>query len=275
MNEIAFALKQKTSIPVESKSLSPDSVSGKTIEEIKKLECWIGNRKKRLEDVFLVSGSTGPTAEETKIKILGDIGKLKHVGWKMSAGEIEIEQDAGLYLGERMSGGKILVKGNADGWAGLRMQGGEIEILGNAGHYLGGAYWGTSIGMQGGTIIVKGNAGSETGCWMSGGSISIGGNVGDFAGIHMQKGSLEVYGDSGHRPGAGMKSGKIVILGEVPSILPGFVIDGKRKSVKVGKERLESPVYLFIGDSTEHGDGRLFVSVERNPHLSRYEKFIE
>ena len=274
MNEIVFKLKQELTIPVEGRSLSPDIISGKTVEEVGKLECWTGNLKKQLEDVFLVSGSPGTIAEETRIKILGDTRRLKRVGWKMSAGEIEIEQDAGFYLGERMSGGRILVKGSADGWAGLRMQGGEIEILGNAGHYLGGAYWGTSNGMQGGTITVKGNAGSETGCWMSGGSITVGGNIGDFAGIHMQKGSITVYGDSGLRPGASMKSGKIVILGKVPSILPSFTIDGKRKSVKIGKEKVATPVYLFKGDSTEQGEGRLFVSVEQNPHLSKYEAFL-
>ena len=275
MNEIAFTLRQDFTVPIEGSSLSPDVLSGKTAEEIQKLECWVGNRQGGLGDVFLVSGDTGSNPEDTKIKILGKTARLRRVGWRMTAGEIEVEQDVGFCLGERMSGGKILIKGNADGWAGTRMQGGEIEILGNAGHYLGGAYWGTSMGMQDGTITVRGNVGSEAGCWMSGGLIKIGGQAGGFAGIHMQKGCVAVYGSSGFRPGASMKGGTIVVLGEVPSVLPSFVIEGKRKSVKFGKERIEADLYLFTGDITEHGDGRLFISVEKNPHLSKYEAFTE
>ena len=275
MNELTFSLRQAFTVPIEGCNLSPDTVSGKSIEEVRRLECWVGNRQKTLDDIFLVSGHPGPKPEETKMKIVGRTARLRRVGWRMTGGEIEVEQDVGFYLGERMSGGKILVRGNADGWAGARMQGGEIEILGNAGHYLGGAYWGTSTGMQDGTIIVKGNAGSEVGCWMSGGLITIKGNAGDFTGIHMQKGFVTVYGSSGFRPGASMKGGTIVVLGEIPSILPSFVIEGKRKSVKIGKERIESDLYLFTGDATEQGDGRLFISVDGNPHLSKYEAFIE
>ena len=275
MNELTFRLKQDFTVPMDGSSLSPDVLSCKTAEEIRKLECWVGNRRRGLGDVFLISGDSGPNPEQTKIRILGKTARLRRVGWRMTAGEIEVEQDIGFCLGERMSGGKILIRGNADGWAGTRMQGGEIEILGNAGHYLGGAYWGTSMGMQEGTITVRGNAGSEAGCWMSGGLITISGHAKGFAGIHMQKGCLAVYGDSGFRPGAGMKGGTIVVLGEVPSVLPSFAIEGKRKSVKVGKERIEADFYLFTGDTTEHGDGRLFISAEKNPHLSKYEAFIE
>ena len=275
MNELVLTLRQEQTVPIESKNLSPDALSGRDLNEIGELECWIGNQKKQLEDVFTISGSTGPTVEETKMRILGNTAKLRRVGWRMSGGEIEIEQDIGFYLGERMSGGRILVKGNTDGWTGVRMQGGEIEVLGNAGHFLGGAYWGTANGMQGGTINVKGNAGSQAGCWMTKGLITIGGNTGDFVGIHMQKGNIAIYGNSGGRPGASMKGGRITILGKVPAILPSFSIEGKRKSTKVGKERVEGPFYLFTGDITELGEGRLFVSIKQNPHLSKYEAFIE
>jgi formylmethanofuran dehydrogenase subunit C len=274
MDELILKLKQKKDVPIESSNLSPDIISGKDLDEIGELECWVGNQKKVLKDVFEISGLSGSAIEETKISILGDTSKLRRVGWRMTGGEIEIERDIGFYLGERMSGGRILVKGDVDGWAGVRMQGGEIEVLGNAGHFLGGAYWGTANGMQGGTIKVKGNAGSQVGCWMSKGLITIGGNAGDFVGIHMQKGNIAVYGDSGIRPGAGMKGGRITILGKVPSILPSFSIEGKRKSARIGKEKVEGSFYLFTGDQTEIGEGRLFVSVEQNPHLSKYEAYI-
>lgn len=275
MKELVLTLQQEQAVPIESKNLSPNTLSGRDLDEIGELECWIGNQKKQLKDIFTISGSSGPTVEETKIRIFGNTGKLRRVGWRMSGGEIEIEQDIGFYLGERMSGGRIIVKGNTDGWAGVRMQGGEIEVLGNAGHFLGGAYWGTANGMQGGTIRIKGNAGSQVGCWMTKGLIIIGGNAGDFVGIHMQKGNIAVYGDSGLRPGASMKGGRITLLGKVPSILPSFSIEGKRKSAKIGKENVEGPFYLFTGDITELGEGRLFVSIEKNPHLSEYEAFIE
>jgi formylmethanofuran dehydrogenase subunit C len=275
MDELVLTLRQEQTVPIESKNLSPDTISGRDLDEIGELECWIGNQKRQLKDIFMISGIPGSTVEETKIRILGNTAKLRRVGWRMSGGEIEMEQDVGFYLGERMSGGRILVKGNVDGWAGVRMQGGEIEVLGNAGHFLGGAYWGTANGMQGGTIKVKGNAGSQVGCWMTKGLITIGGNAGDFVGIHMQKGNVAVYGNSGIRPGASMKGGRITILGKATSILPSFSIEGKRKSARVGKERVEGPFYLFTGDITELGEGRLFVSIKQNPHLSKYEAFIE
>ena len=71
-----------------------------------------------------------------------------------------------------------------------------------------------------------------------------------------------------------MLDGKIVIYGHVSSILPTFTIEDIRKSVKVDGEKIRGPFYRFSGDLANKGQGRLYVSKERNPHLRFYEKYL-
>jgi formylmethanofuran dehydrogenase subunit C len=121
--------------------------------------------------------------------------------------------------------------------------------------------------MSGGTMIIEGNAGNEVGCFMTDGTIRIGGSAGQFTGMHMRGGAILVQGDAGARVGAEMMGGRIVVLGTVPSILPGFIIDRIRPRVRVGKERINGPFYLFKGDVPESWKGSLYVSLSENPHL--------
>jgi formylmethanofuran dehydrogenase subunit C len=109
---------------------------------------------------------------------------------------------------------------------------------------------------------------------MRGGVIKVYGNAGDFVGINMSGGEILVLGDCLDRSGAGMLSGKIVLCGHVSSILPTFTIEDVRKSVKVDGEKITGPFYRFTGDIADRGQGRLYVSKERNPHLKFYEKYL-
>ena len=106
------------------------------------------------------------------------------------------------------------------------------------------------------------------------GLIKIYGNAGQFAGMHMRNGTILIRGNSEGRAGAEMTGGRIIICGSIPSILPTFTIDSIRPRVKVDDEEVPGPFYMFIGDLTEGGDGRLYVSQTRNPQLGFYEKYL-
>jgi len=261
-------------VPVEAECISPDIFAEKSAKEIAALQIWEGNRKRTLDDLFKIKQKTGSSSKEVTIRICGDISKVRKIGAKMSMGNIIVEGDAGMHLGEEMNGGVITVTGNADSWTGSRMKNGTIEIKGNAGDYIGASYRGSTQGMSGGKIIIHGNAGYEVGCFMRKGLIKVYGNVGRFAGIHMRNGTIFIQGNSEGRTGAQMINGKIVVCGYIPSILPTFTIDDIRPKVKVDGEKVEGPFYRFVGDLADGGNGKLFVSKTRNPHLSSYEEYL-
>ncbi|MEM0058582.1 MAG: formylmethanofuran dehydrogenase subunit C [Candidatus Bathyarchaeia archaeon] len=263
-------------LPVVAECINPDIFHGKSLKEIEALEAWEGNKKKRLGDLFKVEvENTGSDQEATVIKINGDVSRVRRIGASMKSGEIIVKGDAGMHLGEEMRGGKITVYGNVLGWAGSMMKGGTIEVHGNTGDYLGAPYRGSTEGMKGGKIIVHGNVGREAGAHMKKGIIKIYGCAGQFVGFRMKGGTIYVQKDCEARAGACMVDGTIIIGGRIESVMPTFTIEGLRKKVKVEEgEVIEAPFYLFIGDLTENGRGRLFVAKEPNPHLSHYEKFL-
>jgi len=238
------------------------------------LKLWEGNRQRSLSDLFNIEGDGSATPEKLVIQVFGDVRKVRRIGAGMSSGEIIIYRDAGVHLGEEMRGGKITVAGNADSWTGAMMKDGVIEVKGNAGDYVGAAYRGSVKGMRGGAIIIHGNAGNELGCFMRKGLIKVNGSVGQFAGMHMKNGTIFVGGNSDGRAGAEMTGGKIVVCGTVPSVLPTFSVDSVKSKVKINGEETTGPFYLFVGDLTEEGEGRLYVSKASNPHLKFYEQYL-
>ena len=261
-------------VPVEAECISPDVLAEKSAKEIATLQIWEGNRKRTLGDLFKIKHETDSPTEEFTIRICGDVSKVRKIGAKMSMGNIIVEGDADMHLGEEMKGGIITVTGNADSWTGSMMKNGTIEIKGNAGDYIGASYRGSTQGMSGGKIIIHGNAGYEVGCFMRKGLIKVHGDIGRFAGIHMRDGTIFIQGNSEGRAGAQMINGKIVVCGYIPSILPTFTIDDIRPKVKVNEENVEGPFYRFVGDLADGGDGKLFVSKTKNPHLSSYEEYL-
>jgi len=265
--------KYSFTVPVEAECINPDLFAEKSVKEIARLQVWEGNQKRTLAELFKISHKDD-SPEKVTIKVCGNVGKVRRIGTKMSTGEIIIESDSGMHLGEEMKGGIITVSGNADSWTGSMMRNGTIEIKGNAGDYIGAPYRGSTQGMSGGMIIIHGNAGNEVGCYMRNGLIKINGNVGQFAGIHMKNGTIYVKGDSEGRAGAQMLEGKIAISGHIPSVLPTFTIDTISPSTKINGEKIEGPFYRFIGDLAENGNGKLFVSKAKNPHLSMFEEYL-
>ena len=268
--------KREFNLPIFAECITPDIFQGKTVEEIEKLKVWEGNKEKHLGELFKVEEIKKEDEKKPVITIYGDLSKIRKIGAEMSTGEIIIHGDVGMYLGQEMTGGKITVRGSVAGWAGTMMKGGIIEIFGNAGDYLGAPYRGSAQGLRGGKIIVHGNVGNEAGAYMRKGIIKIYGSAGQFVGLRMRNGTIYVKENCGGRAGACMISGKIVVGGCLESVLPTFTIDSIKKRVKIEEnERVEGPFYLFVGDLTENGEGKLYVSKEKNPQLSHYEKFLK
>jgi hypothetical protein len=57
-------------------------------------------------------------------------------------------------------------------------------------------------------------------------------------------------------------------------VLPTFSIDSVKPKVKINGEEAKGPFYMFIGDVTEEGEGKLYISQISNPHLRFYEQYI-
>ncbi len=266
---LTLELKRALEVPLDMSLVTPGSLLGKPIETVGALHLWMGNRKKRLDELFKVEEN-----REDSITLLGDLSKARRIGFNMESGLITVKGDSGLNLGEGMSGGNIKVEGNADAWLGSRMSSGEIVVEGDAGDFVGSSYRGSREGMKGGHIVVKGNAGDEVGCWMRGGTIRIEGDVGCFPGIHMIDGAVVVGGDCSGRAGAQMTGGKVIVLGKVPSVLSSFQTSDVKKKVKVEGEPIDGPFYLFEGDVNEGGSGKLYIGKARNPHIGWCEALI-
>ncbi|MGC8939845.1 MAG: formylmethanofuran dehydrogenase subunit C [Candidatus Bathyarchaeia archaeon] len=263
-------------LPIVAERINPDIFQGKKPKEIEKLEVWEGNKQKSLGELFKVEVAEAEgTPQATIITINGDVSRVRRIGTGMRSGEIIVKGDAGMHLGEEMRGGKITVYGNVLGWAGSMMKGGTIEIHGNASDYLGAPYRGSTEGMRGGKIIVHGNVGNEAGAHMRNGIIKVYGSAGQFAGLRMREGTIYIQRDAETRIGACMKGGKIVVGGFLESVLPSFTIDGIKEKVKIEEDEIAmGPFYLFLGDLVEHGEGKLYIFKDKNPHLNVYEKFL-
>ena len=271
---ILISPKRLFDVPGHARCITPDTFSTLSLSEILNLEVHEGNRKRKLKELFEVSTGPYTSPEGFTIWMKGDFSKVRYIGYGMSTGKIVLEGVAGMHLGEEMKGGFIQVYGDAGSWVGSMMRGGKIEVFGDVGDYTGAAYRGSGRGMRGGEIIVHGNALNETGCYMRGGLIKVYGSVGQFTGMHMHGGTIMVGGETEGRDGAEMTKGKIVILGKVPSLLPTFKIEAIKPRVKVGEERVEGPFYMFTGDLAENGEGKLYVSKNKNPHLKEFEKYL-
>jgi formylmethanofuran dehydrogenase subunit C len=275
MADLAITVVRQFRIPITAECISPDSVAGKSLREIELTQVWEGNRRVKLGSLFRVAGEIGRTPKDCAIKILGDVSAVRRVGYEMSGGSIQINGDAGMYLGERMKGGTITVSGNAGSWLGTQMRGGQIEVKGNVGDSVGGSVRGGSKGMRGGTITIHGDCGTEAGAWMQNGTIRIKGNCNIYAGIHMRNGTVLVERECQGRAGAQMTGGKVIVLGNAGGVLPSFQFEEIRERAKAGDERIPGPFYVFSGDANEGGKGQLFARVPDNPDLKWNERYLE
>ena len=275
MIEISLTVRRDLQLPIDAPEITPDHLASKSEVEIRNLKIWEGNAKTELGQVFHVSVRRDGDTNQTSIRIVGNVAKVRRIGYKMTTGLVVIEGNAGMHLGEEMSGGSILVTGNVDPWLGVKMKGGQLEVKGNAGDLVGAGYRGTTRGMSGGSILIHGNTGDEIGCWMRNGTIRVKGNAGFMPGIHMNGGSILVEGNCEGRAGAQMRAGKMIITGHTPSILPSFTFEDIQQKARFGEEKIPGSFYVFSGDLNEDGKGKFSVSIANNPQLKWYERYLE
>jgi len=258
-------------VPIQAPCITPENFAGKSIKEIANLPLTEGNRNVTIGDLFKIEETP---IETPNITIKGDCSKVKRVGQGIKSGEILVEGNIGMHTGEKMAGGKIVVNGNTGGWTGSEMTNGTIEIHGDSGDYMASPYRGNDLGMKGGSIIVDGNVGTDVGCYLKGGVIKIKGSAGRFLGFHMSDGAIYVEKDCDVRAGALMNGGKIVVGGKM-EVLPSFTIDSIKPKVKVDDTTsVQGPFYVFLGDLSEHGKGKIFANKAANSEMKFYEKYL-
>jgi formylmethanofuran dehydrogenase subunit C len=272
MKEITLTLKEPLTIPLEADAIRPDLFADKSREEIEALLLYHGNKERKLGELFEVRGE-----RSDRIRIVGDLSRVRKIGYGMTKGKIAVEGDAGMHLGAAMRGGEIIVEGNASDWLGAEMKGGLIRVKSNAGNFVGAAYHGSKRGINRGTIIIEGNAGNEVGERMRRGLIAVLGEVGDFLGARMIAGSIIVFGKIGECPGAEMRRGTIVLFGGGRSgaspLLPTFRYDCtynptflrvylralRRYGIEAGEEYITGRYRRYNGDIAELGKGEILV----------------
>lgn len=228
--QVTLALKQIPSLPMEAESINPESVCGKTVEEIQRLQLWCGNRQEVVGDYFDVeitssSESNGSGEKDLPtVTLKGDLSRFKRLGQGMGAGTMVIQESVGFHAGAQMRGGMLVIQGNAGDWLGAHMEGGLIRVEGSAGHFAGAAYRGSSKGMTGGTILIRSNAGQSIGGHMRRGLIAVGGDCEDMPGYGMLAGTVLICGKAGVRAGARMQRGTVILLHK-QVLLPTFYYD--------------------------------------------------
>lgn len=212
MSALTFTLKITPEQRIDMSSLTPDTLVGKSCDEIAALQLPYGKKHIRVDEAFDLSGS-----DINDIVIANSHSKLDYIGSKMKTGAITVKGDAGSYLGFQMHGGKLSVDGNVDAYAASGMANGLIYIHGNAGDFLAAAIVGDRKGMKGGIVIVTGNAGERVGDQMRRGILLIEGNVGNYCASRMLAGTIGVLGNIGEYVGYGMRRGTI-LLTKVPNM---------------------------------------------------------
>jgi formylmethanofuran dehydrogenase subunit C len=264
-------------IPLEAEVISPDMISGKSIEEVRNLTVWVGNESRILGDFFEIEGEIAETPLEQLVVLAGEAESVKYIGAGMTGGSIIVEGCVGMHTGAQMKGGELIVTGSVADWAGAEMKGGLLKIYGNAGHQLGAAYRGSPEGMTGGCIVIGGDVGSEAGTFIRRGMIIIRGEAGPFLGAHMNGGEIFVFGKCSKRLGAEAKGngGFIACFGEVEAILPTYVYDTTYQpsfmklylrqlrdelGIEEASKFLDSSFIRYRGDVAVGGSGEILIA---------------
>ena len=167
MTAITFTLKNNLTFKLDCSRLTPNNLTGLSIEQIKNLKLLYSKNSPKVSDFFDVSGDdTKQKSDKAAKNILfkNSSSLLDYIGHKMTQGQITIETDCGDFLGANMQGGNIVCSGNAGDRVGDGMRRGLILIDGNAADYCGSR-------MIAGTIGVYGKAGEYVGFGMKRGTL--------------------------------------------------------------------------------------------------------
>ncbi|MEM7453525.1 MAG: formylmethanofuran dehydrogenase subunit C [Planctomycetota bacterium] len=206
---IKLTLKARPSTLFDLSNLLPETLQGKSSDEIAAIEIYSGRRTLQTGDVFDVElREDNPNLPE--VQFSGDLSRASGVGSNMTSGRIFVDSAVGNRVGAGMSGGEIQINGSTGNDTGVAMAGGTIRISGSCGDRTGAAWPGQKSGMNGGVIFVDQDCGNLTGSRMRRGVIAIGGNAGTFTGRDMRAGTILVAGSCDASAGDGMIRGTIV-----------------------------------------------------------------
>ena len=220
MSGLTLKLREPPRQRVDLAAFTPDRLAEKTVEEIRRIPLWLGNRQVDTGDLFRVDGG-----DTDSILIQADSDRLDGIGTGMTRGQILVEGRAGAYLGREMRGGVVRVAGDAGMFAGMAMAGGILRIDGDCGDFLGAAIPGERVSMRGGLIAVRGNAGDRVGDRLRRGTILVAGDAGDCCASRMGAGTIAVLGTTGTQAGLAMRRGTLLLAVE-PILPPTFNDNG-------------------------------------------------
>lgn len=124
---------------------------------------------------------------------------------------IEIDGNAGYFIGGLGDGPDISVDGFV-GWSvGENLMSGTVRVRGNASECAGAS-------AHGGTVVIDGDASSRAGISLKGGTVLVGGDVGHMSGFMAQAGTMLVGGDAGHALGDSLYETVIYVAGSIASL---------------------------------------------------------
>lgn len=152
-------LEDDSDLPIESPSLTPERLAGRTAREIARLPAMLDGRDTVLGELFAIEPGLADDVE-----LAGDLARVAGIGAGMRHGRLVVRGPAGPRLGEAMLGGSILVEGDAGHGVGADMSGGLLAVVGRMGDEAGSR-------MAGGTIISFGGLGPGAGAGSTGGRI--------------------------------------------------------------------------------------------------------
>jgi formylmethanofuran dehydrogenase subunit C len=270
MSPLTLALKDIPRQRVDCSALTPTHLAGRSLAEIGAIELASGNRKLRVDTLFDITGE-----DTSRLVFRHSCDKLERIGEGMFDGAIEVDGDAGAYLGLGQRGGRIQVNGNCGAYAGAEMKRGFVHISGNAGDLLGAPLPGNRQGMRGGLVIVRGNAADRCGDRLRRGTILIEGDAGDYCASRMIAGTLAVLGTLGAYPGFAMRRGTLLVNALPASLpatfgdcgthdlrfLPLLVQSWRALDSRFAQLALRSRVRRLMGDLACDGKGEVLVWV--------------
>lgn len=128
-----------------------------------------------------------------------------------SRSRVDIDGNAGYFIGGLGDGPEITVDGSV-GWSvGENLMSGTIHVRGNASECAGAT-------AHGGTVIIDGNASSRAGISLKGGTVLIGGDAGHMSGFMAQAGTMLIGGDAYHALGDSLYETVIYVGGSISSL---------------------------------------------------------
>lgn len=124
---------------------------------------------------------------------------------------IEIDGNAGYFIGGLGDGPDITVDGFV-GWSvGENLMSGTVRVRGNASECAGAS-------AHGGTLVIHGDASSRAGISLKGGTVLIGGDAGHMSGFMAQAGVMLIGGDAGPALGDSLYETVIYVAGRIASL---------------------------------------------------------